>query len=121
MLKFHYLLKLLAVAYLLVAPICYHLPLLHDDDLVGPVQILHSVGGHDDRLVPQVLQDGLLHQELAHVHVHCAQDVVQQVDVLVRVERPGQTDPRLLASRQVHSFLSDLGVDAFVQYLQIIL
>lgn len=58
-----------------------------------------SVGGHDHCLIPQIAEDALSDQKLAHMDVNCADDVVQQEDVFIGVESSSEGDPCLLTSR----------------------
>lgn len=59
------------------------------------------MGDEDDGLPLQSFQQTAVEDVSAHVDVHGRQRVVQQVDVCVTVDCSRQTDPLLLASRQV--------------------
>ena len=64
------------------------------------------MGGKQHRGPLGQRQDALLKQFFGHLHVHRRQRVVQQVNVSFRVERPGQSDPRLLAARKRYALLA---------------
>lgn len=66
------------------------------------------------------LSDTLVEYMLAHMGVHSAEDVVQQHDVGVRVHRPRQANPLLLAPRQVDPLLAYLRLVPRIQDLEIL-
>ena len=53
------------------------------------------------------------------MRVDSTHGVVQEIDVVVLVDGPGQRDARLLSARQVDSLLADFGHVARGQHLQI--
>lgn len=75
---------------------------------------LQLVGHQDDRLPPERPLNALLEDMPPHVGVHGRQGVVQQVDLVVRVDGAGQADPLLLPPREVEAPLPDLRTGAML-------
>mmetsp|Transcript_31750 Transcript_31750/g.80968 ORF Transcript_31750/g.80968 Transcript_31750/m.80968 type:complete len:494 (-) Transcript_31750:512-1993(-) len=82
-------------------------------------QPLQRVGDQDDGLPAQRAADALLKQRAPHVRVHGRQRVVQQVDVGARVHGARDGHALLLAARQRHAAVADLGEVAVGQDLQV--
>jgi hypothetical protein len=89
LLQFHNnLTEFFETADVLIGTMCDNCALFHYDDVIGFLEIIDSVGGHNDCFTSEVLEDGFLHDELTNVDINCAQDVVKQVDVFVSIECP---------------------------------
>ena len=71
---------------------------LHHDDLIYCLCELDRMCGHNDGFVFEVAQESLSHQKLADMHIHCAEYVIEEVDLSVGVECAGQADPGFLAA-----------------------
>lgn len=56
---------------------------LHHDDLVNCLCELDRMRRHNDGFVFEVAQQSLSHQELAYMHIYCAEDVIEEVDLPV--------------------------------------
>lgn len=94
--------------------------LLHDDDAVRALQVLHRMGWHYYGLAPQVAEDGLLDKELPHMHIHRTQHVIQQINVFIGVDCPGQADPGFLPAREIDAFLTNFRINAIGEEFDII-
>lgn len=70
--------------------------------------------------LPQHLSDALVEDVLADVGVHRAQNVVQEHDVRVRIDRAGEADPLLLTPRQVVALLPNLRLVAVLKDLKVL-
>ena len=66
------------------------------------------------------LSDALVEDVFANMSIHSTEDIVQQHNVGVRVDRPRQANPLLLPSRQVHPLLADLRLVSRVQDFEIL-
>ena len=66
------------------------------------------MGHQDDGLPSEHLLKALLKDILPHVGVQGREWVVQQVELTVRVDGPGQADPLLLPPREVEAPLPNL-------------
>ena len=82
-------------------------------------QKLELVRNQDHDLVFESLSNTLVENILGYFGVDCTQWVVKQNDVSIRVDGPGETDPRLLPTRNVDPSLANLGVRAVAKNLQI--
>lgn len=88
-------------------------------DLMGPAgpRHLQLVGHQDNGLPPERFLDALLKDVLPHVCVHGRQGVIQQVDLVVRVDSAGQADPLPLPPREVEAPLPDLQTGARLSFI----
>lgn len=89
-------------------------------DVLDLLQVLHLVRHQDPALVLQVAVDTPTKYFDGHVRVHCAQRVVQQVDVCVCVHGARKTDACFLAAADRDAALADLGVSAFGHRLEVV-
>jgi hypothetical protein len=64
------------------------------------LHVVQRVGHQQQRLPLQMLAEGLEEEEGAHLRVHCAQHVVQQQHLRLRVQRSRQRHPRPLTPRK---------------------
>lgn len=60
--------------------------------------MVYCVGWHYYCLASQEFAYCFLHEEFAHVDVHCAQDIVQKVDISVGVQSASQAHTGFLPS-----------------------
>lgn len=60
--------------------------LLHYDDFIDCLRIFDSVGGHNDSLAFEIAEQCLLHQEISNMHIDCAENIIQQINILLGVE-----------------------------------
>uniref|UniRef100_J3KZS0 Uncharacterized protein n=1 Tax=Oryza brachyantha TaxID=4533 RepID=J3KZS0_ORYBR len=90
-------------------------------DGVGVVQEVDLVGDEDDGLVLERAADALPEDVGAGVRVDGAEDVVEQVDVAVLVDRARELDALLLAAAEVDAALADLRLVAELHHLQVLL
>ena len=67
----------------------------------------YLVGHEHDRLAPELPADALVEEVLGDGGIHRRQHVVQQVQVRVRVDGPGQRHAGPLPARQIHAQLPD--------------
>ena len=99
-----------------VISFCDDVSCVHENDSVGKVREFGGVRGHYYRFAFQRLPNGLPQNVLSHVHVDGAEDVVEEVNVALRVKRPRQTDARLLSARKIDAVLSDRCLHSVGQY-----
>lgn len=76
---------------------------------------LQLVGHQDNGLPPERLLNALLKDVLPHVGIHGRQRVIQQVDLMIRVDGAGQADPLPLPPREVEAPLPDLWTRAILR------
>ena len=84
---------------------------------MGPADPSHLqlVGHQDNSLPPERLLNALLKDVLPHVGIHGRQRVVQQVDLMIRVDGAGQADPLPLPPREIEAPLPDLWTRAMLR------
>lgn len=68
---------------------------------------LELMGDEDPRLAAKILSDAFLVKMFGDVSIHRAQWIVQQVDICLSINRPGEIDSRSLASGQRHTSVTD--------------
>jgi hypothetical protein len=79
------------------------------------------VGGHYHCPASQQPHDGLLDQVGAHVDVHCAENVIVEIYIALRVERSRKVNSESLPAAKIDAVLSNLSLTAFRKLRDIIL
>lgn len=70
-------------------------------------------------LVLQSTLNAVFKNVAGDLRVNCAQRIVKQIDVSLRVNSSGQTDPRLLSTRNIDASFSDYCFLPFLKLLDI--
>src|SRR3990167_11479287 len=78
------------------------------------------MSGHQSSLPFQMLQDGLFHNQLPHIHIESTDGVIEEVDVFVSIQGSCNGNPCLLTSTQVDSSVTEHSVDALGHGLKVI-
>ena len=104
---------------LIIGPLLQNLAILHVHNVVRERNKVELMGDQDPALGKQLLLERVHEEELAHRRVHRGQHVVQNDDVLVGVDGPGQVDPGLLSPREVDPALAYLRLVAVGQDVQV--
>lgn len=82
-------------------------------------QELELVRDEHNELVLEEAFDAFIENVVGDLRVNCAQRVVQQIDVGLRVDCSGQADSGLLSSGNVDASLADDGVGAFAKVFDV--
>lgn len=93
-----------------VAALCSHFSVLHDDDVVGEVHEVNSVGHQDSRLLLHEAGKDLVKDVLAHVRVKSRDWVVHNEHIRAVVDGPSKSKSCFLATRKVDAFLTDFSL-----------
>jgi hypothetical protein len=94
---------------------------VHDQDPIGMLDKIESVGDHEYGLPLAVLSQGLEKEKSSDMRVHRTQDIVEEQDIGIGVECPRESDTRFLPSGKSASSLADHCLIAFGQDLKICL
>lgn len=89
-----------------------HLAVVKVQDLGGPLQDRAPVRHDDARLVGEQPEQAVAHHVARDVRVQAGEEVVEQVDLLALVDRPGQCDAHPLAAGQRQALVAHEGLVA---------
>ena len=96
------------------------LAVFNNQDFLAVADELKLMRHQDDHLIFEVLNYTLLEDLTRDFRVHCAERVVKQKDVSIRVHGPCKTDSSLLAARDIDSTLANHGVFAFCKHVHVL-